>query len=274
VNGEALSLIVHSGSKIGKSTLANTTPTPRLFLDAEAAYRHLPDAPGMRKIFWDPMTEPIPTLGQGRIDPVLGSQVWSVDWDTCVVILRDYSTTYRTWEILNQYPHPFVSLSVDSISELQEKCKDQLRNLHLGERMTTQLWGDLLDSMKDLARKFRDLTVHPYYPLQSVIITSQTEFKDGKWRPFVQGKFSVSVPYYFDMIGYLYPETIPTEDPMRPSIDIRRMLITPHPYIEAGHRLHRQLGDYIPNFGFVITNPTVMEMINTAFGPGQERLAA
>ena len=149
MTSRALSVLVHSGTKIGKSTLANTTPAPRLILDAEAAYRFLPDRPGTQKIFWDPMTEPIPTLNQGRIDPKLGSQVWTVEWDTCIVIVRDYPTAYRVWEILNQYPHPWRSVSLDSVSELQEKVKDSLRNIHMGEKMITQKWGDLLDNMKD-----------------------------------------------------------------------------------------------------------------------------
>ena len=72
------------------------------------------------------------------------------------MIVRDYPTTYRVWEILNQYPHPWLSVSLDSVSELQEKAKDSLRNIHMGEKMITQKWGDLLDNMKNLSRKFRD----------------------------------------------------------------------------------------------------------------------
>ena len=241
-------------------------------MDAEAAYRFLPDRPGTQKIFWDPMTEPIPTLNQGRIDPKLGSQVWTVEWDTCIVIVRDYPTAYRVWEILNQYPHPWRSVSLDSVSELQEKVKDSLRNIHMGEKMITQKWGDLLDNMKDLSRKFRDLTVHPYNPLEAVVITSQTNFDNGKWRPFVQGKFEISVPYYWDVIGYLFVQQTFNGD-QQPVGDIRRMLITPHPQIEAGHRVHVPFGVRIPGFGDVIDNPTIEGMINQVFGPRQELAA-
>ena len=42
------------------------------------------------------------------------------------------------------------------------------------------------------------------------MITSQTNFDNGKWRPFVQGKFEISVPYYWDVIGYLFVQQTST----------------------------------------------------------------
>lgn len=182
----AMSILVHSDTKVGKSTFGNTTPAPRLLLDAEAAYRFLPGV----KVFWDPLTEAPPALGQGRISPS-DPTVYSIDWDVCVAIIRTYNHLTRAYEWLNAGKHPFKSVTIDSISEIQTKCKDDLAN---EGRMSIQLWGDLLTHMERLVRGFRDLTEHPTNPLEAVVLTAMTQMRDGKFRPYVQGQLQVKEP--------------------------------------------------------------------------------
>lgn len=237
----SLSILVHADTKVGKSTFANTAPAPRLLLDAEAAARFLSG----RKILWDPMTEEPPKAD--------GS------WDTCVVNVRDYSVMLKAYEWLNSGQHPFRSVIIDSISEVQTKVKEQLE----GEgRMTQQLWGDLLNSMERLIRGFRDLTEHPIKPLEAVVLTAMTQLRDGKYRPYVQGQLQVKMPYFLDVIGYLYIDEVPVnpDDPTQGTQKIRRMLVVPHVQFEAGERVQGRLGD-------VITNPNVCDMIDKVFGP-------
>jgi hypothetical protein len=237
----ALSILVHADTKVGKSTFANTAPAPRLLLDAEAAARFLPG----RKVLWDPMTEEPPK--------------WNNDWDTCVVNVRDYSILLKAYEWLNSGQHQFVSVIIDSISEVQTQVKEQLE----GEgRMSQQLWGDLLNSMERLIRGFRDLTEHPVKPLQAVVLTAMTQMRDGKYRPYVQGQLQVKMPYFLDVIGYLYVDEVPVnaDDPTQGTEKIRRMLVVPHVQFEAGERVQGRLGD-------IITNPNVSTMLDTVFGP-------
>lgn len=252
MTSRALSILVHADTKIGKSTFGNTTPAPRVILDAEAAYRFLPGV----KIFWDPMREEPPTLGQGRIAPN-DPQVYSIEWETCVVIVREYTTIVRAYEWLNSGKHPFISVVIDSISEIQKRLKDSIRTLD--EQMDQRKWGQILDHMEWLVRGFRDLTEHPIRPMQAVVLTSMTTNREGKWRPYVQGQLATTMPYFLDVIGYMFVQEIPSDDPTQAGRKIRRLLVTPHPQFEAGERVQGRLGD-------VVDEPTVTKMLDMVFG--------
>jgi hypothetical protein len=249
--GRAMSILVHSDTKVGKSTFGNTAPAPRLLLDAEMAYRFLPG----NQVFWDPNTEAPPEPGRGRI---ITGEVVDVEWETCVVILRDYGTFERAYAWLNAGQHWFRSVVIDSISELQTKCKDDIAP---DGKMKIQYWGDLLTAMERRCRAFRDLTEHPTRPLEAVVITAMTQMRDGKWRPFLQGQLQVKAPYYFDVIGYLYVDSIPDAvDPSKPPTKMRRVLVVPHAQFEAGERVQGRLGE-------VVDEPTVPKMLDMVFGP-------
>ncbi len=239
----AISVLVHADTKVGKSTFANTAPAPRLLLDAEAAYRFLPG----NKVFWDPMTEAPPE--------------YDGTWDTCVAIVRTYGHLVRAYEWLNSGQHPFISVVIDSISEVQTKCKDDLA---ADGRMTIRLWGDLLTQMERLVRGFRDLTEHPTKPIQAVIITAMTQQRDGKYRPYVQGQLQVKLPYFLDLIMYMYVEEVqdPNDATQAPR-KVRRGLTVPHVQYEAGERLQGRLPA-------IIDNPNVMEMLDSVFGPEEQ----
>lgn len=237
----AISILVHADTKVGKSTFGNTTPTPRLILDAEAAYRFLPG----RKTFWNPRTEAPPAAG---------------DWETCVAVIREYQDMVSAAAWLQSGQHCFKSVTVDSISELQKKCIDQLAGL---DNMDQRLWGQLLRHMEALVRQLRDLTEHPTMPVEAVVLTAMTTNRDGKWRPYVQGQLAVTMPYFLDVIGYMYVETVPHPDPTQPGTKVRRMLVTPHNQFEAGERVQGRLGD-------IVEEPTVMKMLDMVFGSSQE----
>lgn len=244
--GRALSILVHSDTKVGKSTFANTTPAPRLLLDAEAAYRFLPG----EKVFWDPTIEAPPE--------------YDGSWETCVVILRTYSHLARAYEWLNSGQHPFVSVIIDSISEVQTKCKDDISP---NGQMKIQMWGDLLTQMERLVRGFRDLTEHPTRPLQAVVITAMTQQRDGKYRPYVQGQLQVKLPYFLDLIMFMYVEDQPDQnDPTKAPTKIRRGLTVPHVQYEAGERLQGRLPE-------VLDNPNVLTMLDMVFGPATDAAA-
>lgn len=254
IHGRAMSILVHSDTKVGKSTFGNTAPAPRLLLDAEMAYRFLPGT----KVFWDPNVEQPPELGRGRVTPNPQGPIVEVQWETCVVILRDYTTFERAYAWLNSGQHHFISVVIDSISELQTKCKDEIAP---DGAMKIQLWGDLLTAMERRCRAFRDLTEHPIRPLRAVVITAMTQMRDSKWRPYLQGQLQVKAPYYFDVIGYLYVETVNDPiDPSKPPTKVRRMLTVPHQMFEAGERVQGRLPE-------VLDNPTVPVMLDMVFGP-------
>lgn len=236
VQRETLSLLVHAGSKIGKTTLAATCPKPLLLLDAEGGSKFLPH----RKIEWDPLTGPPPA--------------WDGTWDICVVRVARFDTMSMVLQWLVSGQHHFRSLAVDSITEVQRRCKATLNP----EDMRTQDWGTLLVKMETLIRELRDLTEHPTNPLSVAMFIAETRESDsGQWRPYMQGQLGVSFPYLVDVIGYLYVADVLAEDQIT-LVQQRQLLVTPHPQFLAGERVQGRLGAYVPE-------PNVEQMLDIVY---------
>lgn len=242
--GEVLSLLVHADSKVGKTTLAGTCPKPMLLMDAEGGSKFLP----WRKVTWDPVTGP-PPADDGT-------------WDICVVHVRAYDTMAMLFQWLASGQHHFRSLVVDSITEVQRRCKESLVGT---DQMKIQDWGVLLTRMETLIRHFRDLTLYPPSPLVVAMFIAETrESGGGKWRPYMQGQLSVSLPYLMDVIGYLGVRDVPDQvDPLVVH-KVRALLVSPHPQFEAGERVQGRLGD-------VVWNPNVEQMLAQVYPqPGSQ----
>lgn len=209
---QGLSFLVHGFAKRGKSTFADSGPRPTLILDVEGSSFWTPS----RKIYWDPMREPIPQPD--------GS------WDSAIVLTTEVRTIRLVYDILNSGRHPFHSLSVDSGTEVQQRIIDELTR---GRAMDRDKWGALLRQVNAMTRQFRDLIVHPVNPLWSVCITAGTHWDDKvrKWRPLLQGQAQDYLPYYVDVLGWI--DAMPN--------GTRHMLIGPHPQYETGERVGGRL---------------------------------
>jgi hypothetical protein len=167
------------------------------------------------------------------------------------VKVRDYATIQRAYDWLNSGRHPFKSVVLDSISEIQQRCVDALVG---SDAMKTQDWGELLRKMSSLIRQFRDLTFHPTNPLEAVVIIAMTRQVDGVYKSYVQGQLATTLPFYVDTVGYLYHETDETTGER-----VLKLLVADHPQFEAGDRTGR--------LGTVVNRPNVVEMIDSIFGP-------
>jgi AAA domain len=236
---ENLCALVHGEPGVGKSWLAQTMPGPRLIIDAEGGSRHPKrwrngKVERPQKLLWDPMQDTPPV----------------VEGDVSVqVFCRDFMTMQRTYEYLNSGKHSFRSVAIDSLTEVQKRCKDAISG---GETMSERMWGELLIKMELLVRSFRDLAFHPTNPLDAIVILALTQSKNfGKSRPAVQGALGTSLPGYVDLEGYLAVST--TED----GEVVRKMLIQPHDLFEAKDRTHTLTEHY----GSVIVNPDIEAML-------------
>ncbi len=219
---EALSLLVYGPSKAGKSTLAVTCPFPRVLLDVEGGARFLP----ITARVWDPLMEEPPE--------------YDGTWDTAVVVTRNYETMTQVYKWLQSGKHPFKSVIIDSVSELQVKLIEQIAGR---EQMQMQAWGNLLRQFTGLMRDLRDLTMHPTNPLSAVVLVAmEREDKDGQKRPYLQGQSGVTLPYLTDITGYLNVETFQHADPTMGSYKVRRLHITPDTKYVAGERVAGRLG--------------------------------
>lgn len=234
-----LTLLVHGTPKIGKSWLGESCPGPVLVLDGEGSTDYLKRK---NRTVWNPQ-EPPPT-GLTKDDLVV---VRALDWNTVVLVTQ--------W--LQSGKHEFNSFVVDTLTELQKKCKATISASGFDD---TRQWGQLLEKMELYARQWAELVDHKTKPLYAVVVISQTvEDKSKTQRPDVQGGLSRSLGSFFDVIGYLRPrfedgQLLPT----------RELVIAPYPGIEAGDRTD-DLTSFYKNG--IIPNPDVTELVrllNTA----------
>ena len=242
----SLTMMVYGESKVGKSTFAVTAPYPRLMLDVEGGHRFLP----IVVKYWDPLREE-PPVADGT-------------WDTCVVQVRDYDTVLKAYQWLQIGKHQFKSLIIDSVSELQVKC---LENIAGKQQMSQQQWGELLRHMGALLRDLRDLTMHPTSPLEAVVLTAMARPNtDGRYRPYLQGQLAIHAPYFYDLLGAITVEEFPNPDPTQVgSLKVRRMYIERTNQYEAGERVQGRLGKIVEQENLGIEN-----MLDIVFGPKQQ----
>ncbi len=239
----SLTIMVYGEPKVGKSSFAVTAPYPRLMLDVEGGHRFLP----INVKYWDPLREE-PPVADGT-------------WDTTVVQVRNYEDVLKAFAWLQTGRHQFKSLIIDSISELQVKCMDQIAGT---EQLKMQQWGELLRHMGALLRDLRDLTMHPTQPLEAIVLTAMARKgnDDNKYRPYLQGQLAVQAPYFYDVLGALTIETVPNYDPSQPPHRVRRMLVERTDQYEAGERVQGRLGTVVEQ-----ENLSVERMLDMIFGP-------
>ena len=116
----SLTILVHGASKSGKSFLSVTAPPPRLYLDVEAASRSLP----IERVLWNPAKEKPPEPDASWI---------------AVVPTRDWAAVDKVYQWLASGKHPFRSLIIDYISELQQRYIESVGGR---SQLTMQQWGD------------------------------------------------------------------------------------------------------------------------------------
>jgi AAA domain-containing protein len=215
-----INMIVYGPPKSGKSYLGDTTPAPRVVLDAEAGSRFTPS----KKKMWNPVTSPPPEPD--------GS------WETAIVPVRSFKDVTKAFEWLNSGKHPFRSVVIDSISEVQQRIIDDIAGT---KQLQMQQWGDVLRLGSDVIRKFRDLVTNPVRAVDAVVFIAMAAQRPngGSWYPFMQGRLSTTLPYYVDLVGYM--TQVPQEDGTLP----RRLFIGTVPGYETGERVGGKLGMYV-----------------------------
>jgi len=235
----ALSVLIHASAKQGKSSLSVTAPAPRVYCDVESAARFLEAEGRIKPIKWDPKDPP---------------PVYDGTWDTAVVATRDFETVEQVYRHLNSGQHPFNSLIIDSISELQFRVVD---NMTGRKQPTMGQWGSVYRDVGGFVRDIRDLTMHPTKPLEAVVIVAMTRLIDGKYVPWCQGQLQTVLPFLLDATTYLY-----VDNDAETGQPVRMLLTQPTPEFEAGNRI----GD---KWDIVIPNPNISSMIDAVFGPSK-----
>jgi len=187
-----MSVVLHGESGVGKSWLGDTAPKPLLTLDIEGRAKHTPSGP---KITWDPRTES-PPEPPSQENP----------WETCVVSVTDYRVLDTVYGWLRSGQHPFRAVNVDSLMEFQKRVIDTVAGR---EQMKTQDWGTVLRELESFVRKLRDLLTYDEAHLDLVvIITGSIADGTGRQRPLLQGQLKNTLPYFVDVVGYLFTQPV------------------------------------------------------------------
>lgn len=182
---QGLCIGVHAFPKMGKSSVADTGPEPRLIVDAEQAGFWTPS----RKIYWDPARQTVP--------------VPDGSWQTCVALVKDIDTLFAINRVMYGGQHPFNSISVDSVPSVAHRAMMAMAGRRKMERDD---WGQLLRDILQVVVGYKDLLTHPTNPVWSVTYVFPTHYdhRTRKWRPWLQGQSADLVPYQFDIMGWMY----------------------------------------------------------------------
>ena len=236
-----LSILIHGDSKVGKSTLTSTAPPPLLVIDAEGSWKFIKQAGfktgiPLRRTTWDPVHPP------PRHDGT---------WDVCYVSMTNWNSLRQVYAWLSQAPHDFVSIVLDSITELQRRLKTNISGD--GVLQGYDGWGALLVKMDNIIRGFRDLTIAPG-PVRCVVFVAETREQSGKWRPYMQGQISVSLPYWVDICGYMY-QSRANDAHGNATIRVTNLFVGTHANFESGERVQGALPDNVehPNISKIMS---------------------
>ena len=223
---QGLSFFVHGQAKAGKSSLGDSGPQPRLIVDVEGTSIWTPS----RKTHWNPLRETAPQLDR-HMTAGYGQTSFTPSWESCIVIAQEADTVFQTYQTLVSGRHPFNSLSMDSVTEVQQRVIDTLAKGFT--KIERDAWNGLLRRVMKMARDYRDLINNPVKPLWSVTFISGTHrnINTGRWEPLLQGQIQDYFPYYVDVLAYL--GAMPNGE--------RHLLIGPHPEYATGERVGGRL---------------------------------
>jgi hypothetical protein len=243
MSDRALSILCHGLARTGKTTLAMTSPAPRLLFDVEKTSRFLVRN---KKVTWNPLDGSAPPVYDGT-------------WDTCVVIVNDFSEVVKAQQWLKAGKHSFKSVILDSISELQDSKLDSITGR---QQAKMQDWGTLLQQVGGFARDMRDLTANPVNPLEAVVVLAWSVDENEKLRPYLRGALKTQIPYIYDINAYLFVQDVQNEETGE-IVPVRRLLTQNHLQYEAGSRVQ----DLLPMY---VDYPNIERMLDTIFGPREE----
>lgn len=234
--------LIHGDPGVGKTWFANTSPVPRLILDAEGGSRvpwRMCQGKAIRQtvVHWDPMREAPPT--------------WD-GWDACWVSVQSFPILTQVYQWLNTGNHPFRSCTIDSLTEVQKRCRDSLTG---SEALRTQDWGDLLIKMENICRYYRDLVFNPIKALEVMTFIAISDPRSGTAKPHIQGGLSISLPGLVDLEGYLYNEATAE------GLTERKLLITPYTSLKGSYQAKDRTHLLTQYYGAVITNPDIENML-------------
>lgn len=222
-----ISVFIYGWFGSGKSTLAATAPGPRLVIDSEGGFY---DTPGTQ-VVWDPRE----SLPEG------------IDSNTSIIVdITTWGEFQDVMSVLRTGDHPFESVIIDSLNELQDVLKrdvaDPGEQYDPNATFQHQAWGRLKNNLGLSLRELRNLTRPSARKRINLVIVCGTDDEMIPNKPLLEGGIRKSVAGLYDLMGYLRIAKDQNGD------DVRVLQIQPSPTAVAKCRLravHEKHGDEI-----------------------------
>lgn len=183
-----LNMLIYGEAGVGKTWLAGSAsrvPAMRnvLYLDGEAGKATLREHPDVE---------------------ILPTKTWA-----------DYVNVYNS---LRAGGHNYKTVVLDSLSEINEVCKEQVMvEMKLdpeNEQRDPDIpsireWGKLQVRLTRLIRLYRDLPMHVIF----IAHAERVQLKTGKhkWMPLLNGKLQMKVPQIPDIVLFMYNQEVDGE---------------------------------------------------------------
>jgi hypothetical protein len=190
-----------------------------------------------------------------------------------VVDLQGFDHLESIFWYLAKGDHPYKSVGIDSLSELQMVNLENIVRKLVGKTSATgarresmdDIWrddyGTSTQQLRRVVRQFRDLPMHVFFSCHDA--TSQDKDKNEVAHPALTPKLRSAVMGYMDVIGYMYVES-EAEGGAAPEGEQdqtqRRLLCRPFGKWVAKDRSPGQ------RLGLVIENPTIPIVIDRIIG--------
>lgn len=141
------------------------------------------------------------------LDVEQGTSVLPLDSEVDIFQLTCWEDLQEVFSLLQSGELKYTNIVLDSITEIQELCKDyilrsQKRNRVSEDTPSQQDYGELVEKMRKMLRNFRAL------PSNLIFIARVKNFRDQmtgeeRFRPLLVGQLQDDLPAAMDIVGYL-----------------------------------------------------------------------
>lgn len=229
-----ITVLCHGWWGSGKSWFSATAPGPRLVIDTEGGYH---DTPG-EHIAVTPAD-----LAKWIENP------GDLSKDTSIIVdVQTWQDVEFVRDVLRSGNHPFESVIIDSLNELQDQLKRAVQVVgsayNPNEVYDFQAWGRLLNNMSLFMRELRDLSRPTSAKPVNVVLVCGTDDERVPAKPVLEGGVRKLIAGWFDVVGYM---TIAKDQNQN---EVRVLNIESSPLHVAKCRLHNlkvKHGSEIPN---------------------------
>ena len=218
------------------------------------------------------LTAPILLVNiEGGMLSVTDSSVLGLDQPPDVVDLKSFDKLEEIFWFLAKGDHPYKSVGIDSLSELQMINLEGITKRLMGKITASgakrasldDIWqedyGTSTQQLRRVVRQFRDLPMHVFFSCHDSM--SQDKDKNETVHPMLTPKLRTAVMGYMDVIGYMYVDSSEEaeegdEDRETP----RRLLCRPFGKWVAKDRSPGQ------RLGLLMEDPTIPVIIDRILG--------